>query len=238
MRLGAMIMASVLASSVAVDPASPFGSVSYALSRKEQPIECEPGTTWHEEQDVARYATAGEDMPGRVGWCEKPDGTRHGLMRIWWANGWLKAESTFGDGVENGPVQTFYADGTPQLATTHRDGKPDGRYMHWHANGQRARLMFYDNGQPHGWAQYWDEKGQLTAQGTFVEGRKEGTWESWYANGVLKDATRYEDGRLHGRQLVFAEGGVFYAGSCWDRGEQRWQTRSEIEARTRACRPY
>lgn len=209
-----------------------------ALSRKDPPTDCPAGTTWHEEEDLARYTSAADETPGRVGWCERADGTRHGAMRMWWASGWLKSETTFVDGVESGPVQTFYADGTPQLQTTHREGKPEGRYVHWHPNGKRARLMHYDVGRPHGWAQFWADNGQLIAQGAFVDSHKEGTWEAWHANGVLREVARYEAGRLHGRQLTFTEGGVFLGGACWERGERRWDTRSEVEARTRSCRPY
>lgn len=216
-----------------------FGAMpAHALSKKDPPPECPAGTSWREESDLERWRTPVDGLPGRVGWCQREDGVRHGPMRIWWDNGWLRAESTWVAGAETGPVKSFYRDGRPQLDTTHRDGRPEGRYTFWHPNGQRARAMTYEAGRPHGYAQYWDEAGHPSSQGAFVEGRKVGTWETYHNNGVLKEVARYEDGLLSGRQLVFTEGGLFAVGACWEKGEKRWESRVESEARTRACRPY
>jgi antitoxin component YwqK of YwqJK toxin-antitoxin module len=209
-----------------------------AVSRKDQPPDCEPGTHWHEEQDLTAYTMGDGSAPGRVGWCEKTNGTRHGVMHLWWPNGWLAIETTWADGVETGPARTFYQDGTPELQTTHVEGRPFGRFTQWHPNGKRAFVMWYDQGLPHGWAQYWDAKGALVAEGTYAEGKKVGTWEAWHPNGVFKESARYRDGRLDGRQLVFTSGGVFDSGRCWNRGELVWQTKSEVEAGTRECRRH
>jgi hypothetical protein len=212
-------------------------SPALALSRKDPPIECPDGALWKEASSGSGFSDE-QGKPSRVGWCELPSGERHGPMRTWWSNGWLRSERYFERNLERGRAQTFFEDGKPRTDTMVVGGKMEGRFVQWHPNGHRERTMHYEFGRPHGWMSMWNESGQLVAQGAFAEGRKEGVWESWHDNGVLKDVARWEGGRLHGRQLQFGEGGAFVHGTCWDRGEKTWESKSEAESRTRRCLPW
>lgn len=214
-----------------------YAAPSVALSRKEPPVACPDGAHWKESTDTGAFSDE-QGRPARVGWCETPSGERHGPMRTWWANGWLRSERHFDRGVERGRQQTFFEDGKPRTDVNFAEGRMEGRFLQWHPNGQRERVMHYEVGRPHGWMSMWNASGQLVSQGGYSDGRKEGVWEVSYDNGVLKDVARWEAGRLHGRQLQFGEGGAFIRGMCWDRGEKTWESKNETESRTRHCRPW
>lgn len=199
---------------------------------------CPDGSAWHEEADLAAHPLEPGVLPGRVGWCRRPDGQRHGAMRVWWPNGTLQSESTFVDGAAEGPARTWFDNGRLHVESQNHDGRTEGRYVLWHPTGQRSRIMHYEAGRPHGWATYWDEKGRLVARGTFVDGRKEGVWETQHSNGLLREVARWAEGRLSGRQLMFSEGGVFSYGACWEAGEKQWESKNEAESRTRRCSPW
>jgi hypothetical protein len=214
------------------------GAALFGLTRKEQPPECPPGTHWIEETDPAVLAPPDQEPIARMGWCARDDGVREGPMRTYWANGWLRREVTFAAGIETGPVRTLYEDGRPETETRQVEGKTDGRFQQWHRSGERARAMVYTQGQASGWAVFWDEQGRRTQEGAFLDGKKQGEWDAWYANGVLREVARWRDGRLDGRRFQWTEGGVFHLGGCFDAGEQLWETKVEVDARTRACRPF
>ena len=63
------------------------------------------------------------------------------------------------DGGQHDVVRVYYSDGTLYAETTYVDGEKHGIERFWYRNGALSTKTMYINGKQHGKALYWDENG-------------------------------------------------------------------------------
>ncbi len=96
-------------------------------------------------------------------WCEKPDGTRHGLYTSWHvagAKGKFR-EGFFSEGLADGLWTIRDNAGRKREEQSYRRGVKHGRWTAWHQNGQKWQEGEYDRDLKQGIWTYWDRQGKV-----------------------------------------------------------------------------
>jgi len=173
--------------------ATSAGTDDAALSR----LACPAGTT-------ARYTPPPE---GPELACVRGDGTHHGPMRAWFADGKPRIDGGYADDRPDGHWIWWRDTGGKQAEGELRAGKLVGPYRIWHANGQLYVADTYVDGHPEGEATRYHANGQRAAHGAFRDGRKDGLWTFWYASGGREREGRYDRGTKLGAWSQWDEAG-------------------------------
>jgi antitoxin component YwqK of YwqJK toxin-antitoxin module len=139
------------------------------------PLACPQGAILHETRTSATIQDA----------CERPDGTKHGPYRSFWAPGGTQR----------------------QTEGQYVDGKQDGLWSMWHVDGKRWEETHYQRGLKHGLWTVRNAKGSLEVRGEYRAGKEHGTWTWWHPNGNKKATGAYVDGSEQGRWIEWDESG-------------------------------
>jgi len=147
----------------------------------------------------------------RDGWCERPDGTRHGPLwsrhrsgalathgtavegrlegtwREWHPNGRLSIEAEFRHDVLSGDFAVFGDGGTKLYAGRHdASGAMDGTWRRWWPSGALRTEWTMRHGRHEGAVRGWYESGRPRLEGAYTGGRPTGRWTWWHPDGSVK----------------------------------------------------
>jgi antitoxin component YwqK of YwqJK toxin-antitoxin module len=176
-----------------------------------QDLACPPGTF------VKSVAYVGGS---REAWCVDEDRqpVKHGLSRLWHADGSLAEKANYDGGKLSGRFESWYGNGSPRLVANYENGKFHGLFESWRQNGSRDLRATYSHGNRQGIVERWHPDGQPAeighkvdrqregpwksfwpsghprAQGIYAAGKKDGRWTTWYPNGEKESEGRYADG--------------------------------------------
>ena len=128
--------------------------------------------------------------------CNIKYGEIHGLERVWYENGQLKAEINWKNGLWDGLIKDWYDNGQLHYELNFKDGDLDGLQKYWYKNGQLENEENIKNGYLDGLQKYWYENGQLESETNYKNGELDGLLRTWSENGQLKYQGNYKDGEL------------------------------------------
>lgn len=136
----------------------------------------------------------------RDGWCELPDGVRHGPVWSRHANGRLATAGTVEHGRLQGPWQEWHPNGRPSITAEFRDDVLCGDFTVWSDAGTRLFAGRHDErGAMDGpWRKWWPD-GALRMEWNMRHGRHDGPVRGWHETGALRLEGAYTDGRPSGR---------------------------------------
>ena len=98
-------------------------------------------------------------------------GRKHGLVRLWRADGSLDSESHWQNGKLDGRLTNYFPNGNKFLETTYKQQKPDGAMTEWFENGNKKSELSYSEGTLNGWVREWTENGVLNSEEKYQNGQ-------------------------------------------------------------------
>lgn len=124
------------------------------------------------QQQATRLRQTLDPKTGKVlrEWSVLPSGSKHGVERVW------------------------RADGSREWEKGWSEGRPSGVWRSWYATGQLRSECFYSGAGVERTLTHWYENGQRRMQGPAIEGVRTGRWQFWFANGALAEEGDYEQG--------------------------------------------
>lgn len=151
------------------------GSSGKGGTKKKAPVPAPDGVS------VTCPAGTSQVHQGRMMWCEKAGGIKHGPRISWDEAGKVRLRGGFAD------------------------GKVHGEQHHFNADGTKASVSRYDRGLQHGVQTWWYPNGVKSSESTYVSGRYHGTHTNYDEAGKPKEVNEY----VHGtrvRAQRFADG--------------------------------
>lgn len=95
----------------------------------------------------------------------------HGLLKVYYPNGFVFEEMSFVDGVKEGAWKQYYINGNIKFESEYREDLLQGVIKVYHPNGGLYKYGYYLNSLKDGrWVQY-DEDGKKVLEETYVKGK-------------------------------------------------------------------
>ncbi len=177
------------------------GSAAPPLSGPDKPVAattgCPPDTT---------QRGAGPPAADRT-WCERADGTMHGPVIGFYADGRRRLEGAYAEGGKDGAWRTYYADGTLRSEEHYARGTPRGTWITYFADGSRSSEAVHRDAKTVAFRAFGSD-GRKRREGTYVDGREEGDWSEWDTAGK-QTVVHYLDG-----VRAVSTGGVIGVAEC------------------------
>ncbi len=145
----------------------------------------------------------------------------HGIVRFYYLDGVLAAESQYVKGSKEGSFTSFYPNGATRAEGNMRNSQEVGKWQWWYANGKPMQVQYYPEEVPriitgprtYRMESFWDSTGrQMVTSGT-------GAYYFCYDNGKLEHKGQFLNGAPHGKWLGYHENGKPYYEEEWKEGE-------------------
>lgn len=177
-------------------------------SSKEQPeqkpqrapvvdVTCPSGTEmkrqpWRQQQ----WSADAVYTEGEQAWCERPDGKRHGPLRINYMSGKRAVEGAYRDGVRVGTWVVWHSEGPKGGDEIWVDGRREGAWRSFRTDGKPWGEGTFKNDKLEGaWVEY-AEDGRKAVTGQFVDGKPSGDFARTNPDGTTTmfapDPARYD----------------------------------------------
>lgn len=131
------------------------------------------------------------------------NGKKHGLQRLWHANGKLSMEYNSADGKREGWARTWHFNGTLATEEHYKNGLLSGTTRSWHDNGQLAYVGQYEKDVPFGYLVWFHENGRPKKTGFFRNDKPDGLWVEWDEEG--KETSRKYFSAKEGKEITEKE---------------------------------
>ena len=118
-----------------------------------------------------------------------------------------------------GVVKEFYANGNIYAETEYKGGVKSGSEKKYHANGTIYSNIEYANDLLDGSYKTYYSNGKLEQEGQSVEGAFDGAWKSYYFDGTLQSTFNYKDDKFIGDYIFYDTDGLVNYKYEYRRGE-------------------
>jgi TonB family protein len=146
----------------------------------------------------------------------------HGIIRYYYLDGSLAAESTYKKGVQEGETTYFYPNGNIRGAGNYHQSQQVGPWQWWYANGKPKLVEQYPEEvqpyQPDPAPRYRTES-FYDSTGTPVFSNGTGAYVGYHDNGRPEEKGAFVDGYRQGQWTGYHENGQPYYEEEWKAGE-------------------
>ena len=140
------------------------------------------------------------------------DGNRHGLFKVWYPSGQVKAIEPYSH------------------------GKLHGVYQSWHENGQLEGVREFHNGKREGAFTFWWDNGNPRLQTVYINDLPHGSCRSWWYNGNRQMEFQYANGQQCGIWIYYQEDGSYLSHYDYGAGSSDIPTEPDPQARNTSAR--
>lgn len=171
-----------------------------------------PSFRWHHDGKTILSAT------------QYQNGQRHGIHRVWYANGQLEVSGQYKDDRPEGEWLRYSEQGVLLYKSTCINGQLEGEASCYYPTGAISRRWTYKQGKPHGESIVFDMTGQKLLQENVQNEQRHGERFRWQ-QGVIVEHSHWKEGQKHGLQKSFWwDGQIMEQGHCSDGKRQgKWQ---------------
>ncbi|AUX85943.1 hypothetical protein C3F34_07605 [Acinetobacter sp. ACNIH2] len=127
---------------------------------------------------------------------EYEDGSYHGKLIFWHANGLKEQESTMNYGIPDGEYRIWHPNGQLALSMKYKDDMQDGMKQRWYADGKPWTYVRFENGVMRGELKQWFHNGKLERRGEYRNGLRQNRYEIWYEDGTPEAVLTYDAGSI------------------------------------------
>jgi antitoxin component YwqK of YwqJK toxin-antitoxin module len=124
------------------------------------------------------------------------DGKRSGILRRYYKNGKLLAETWYIDDMRNGVEKAYYESGKLEEETTFMNDLRNGVCKMYYENGNIQSATPYSENKMNGMEKEYYENGNLKSEDPFSDGVPNGILKEYYESGKLKYEMIFNKGRL------------------------------------------
>ena len=127
---------------------------------------------------------------------EYEDGSYHGKLIFWHANGLKEQESTMNYGIPDGEYRIWHPNGQLALSMKYKDELQNGMKQRWYADGKPWTYVRFENGVMRGELKQWFHNGKLERRGEYRNGLRQNRYEIWYEDGTPEAVLTYDAGSI------------------------------------------
>ncbi len=99
-------------------------------------------------------------------------GNKHGKMTMWYDNGTKRSEVNMQWGLREGKMRIWYEDGAMKIEGFYKEDRLHGTQKKYFPNGRLRMQVDFREDVEHGLKTIWDEEGNVLFEGRYVEGER------------------------------------------------------------------